>query len=107
MIEGFRRSREAGEDFDLNLYYHTKALDEIILVSSELDLILAFTLLVLRMDPDLMYGYEPDKGSWFFLFYRGWKNGLDLSRLMARTGVDHQLLFSEYRDFIEKIYICQ
>ena len=80
-------------------------MDEIIIVSNEEELILVFTLIFLRLDPDIIYGYLPDKESWFFLFYRGWRLGLDLSKLMSRTGIQYDLLFNDYNEFIDNIFI--
>ncbi|KAF6766026.1 hypothetical protein DFP72DRAFT_4246 [Ephemerocybe angulata] len=54
-------------------------------VDTELDLIIRVTDLILELDPDILTGWEIQKGSWGYLSARGEDYGLDVSELMSRA----------------------
>ena len=58
--------------------------DEIVVVKNELSLILFFIHLTQFLDPDIVFNYNCDRGSLFYLVFRARRYGLNCQNLLSR-----------------------
>ena len=61
-----------------------------------------FILLVFKTDPDILAGYDIEKGSLNYLANRSWKKNIDIMNFLARAPQDLDCLF-EFVNFEEFI----
>ncbi len=77
-------------------------MSEVLVVKEEKDLINAFICLVFKFDPDIIYGYDLEKTSLYYLAMRAYTYGIDLTNFISRVPPNLEEIFvREY--FIEGV----
>jgi len=67
--------------------------DEVLVVKEEKDLICAFICLIFKFDPDIIYGYDLEKASLFYLAKRARLYNIHLTDVISRAPRDIEQVF--------------
>jgi len=83
-------------------------VNDIFVVENEESLIFTFILLVFKLDPDIVAGYDIEKGSLTYLAQRAWQKNIDIMNFMSRSPKDLESLFEliNFNEFITENNEC-
>lgn len=71
-------------------------LQDVFFFKNELQLIVFFIQLVIKLDPDLLFCWDVERGPLYYLSYRAAKYGLSLSPLLGRLSRDNYQFLRTY-----------
>jgi len=85
-LEGYKES--------LRLFYKVKdTTNDIIIVKNEKNLIKTVILMIFKLDPDILAGFDMEKKSLYYLAKRAWDNDIDFLSYISRAPARFEEVF--------------
>lgn len=74
------------------------------MTKSEIELINTFILLIMKLDPDIIAGYDCEKASLFYFAYRCWTLGIDVMNHISRSPNNLEEILVSYKFNLNNYY---